>query len=210
MLLLTLHHTLSFLSFNSTQYKKQQHIEKSILLFWNIYLITFPFLVITTWRIYSPPRPYFLIFHQNVAFMPILFYSEFIWCLSSSVWVPFPAQNGPQSCCVSSLAASQCSRHLSVTISSSVIDVHTKASLCWVCEPVVLGCSLITVEVMNEMSDGTERGGDEANSDSETKTQRGVVVWMIAVSAFCLVGMTKLQLSVLWTIILIWKQRSFT
>lgn len=43
MLLLTLHHTSSFLSFNSTQYKKQKHIEKSIFLFWNIYLITFPF-----------------------------------------------------------------------------------------------------------------------------------------------------------------------
>lgn len=43
MLLLTLHHTSCFLSFNSTQYKKQKHIEKSIFLFWNIYLITFPF-----------------------------------------------------------------------------------------------------------------------------------------------------------------------
>lgn len=124
-----------------------------------------------------------------------------------------PAQNGPQSCCVSSVAASQCSRHLSVKISSSVIDVHIKASLCRVFEPVVLGCSLITVEVMNEWRHRERTRW--SNLWQWDKDERGVVVWVMVSNAFWSVGMFKLLLSVQRTqfsikIILVWKQRSFS
>lgn len=174
----------------------------------------FLFLMITIWRINSPPCPSFVIFHQNVAFTLIVFFSVLLWSLPSSVWVQLIfAQNGPQSCCVSSLAASQCSRHLSVKISSSVIDVHTKASLCRVFEPVVPGCSLITVEVMNEWRHRERTRW--RNLWQWDKDERGVVVWIMAASAFWSVSMTKLQLSVQrtqfnTTIILVWKQRSFS
>lgn len=47
----------------------------------------FLFLMITIWRINSPPCPSFVIIHQNVAFTLIVFFSVLLWSLPSSVWV---------------------------------------------------------------------------------------------------------------------------